>query len=175
MTTPRIIVNFVLFQLAWLACVIGAANQLPWLAFVVAVSLISIQWVFASHPLKELQLVVLICGIGAVFDQLLLNHGVVQYQAHGWSAGWVPVWIIGLWAAFASTLNVSLRWLRKYRWAAVLLGAIGGPLAYAAAQKLGAVTLTITPSSHIVLGIGWAALMPLLMHLSKKMDGYAHV
>lgn len=175
MATPRIIINFVLFQLAWFACVMGAAYQLPWLAFIVGVSLVSIQWVFAPNPVKELQLVVLVCAIGAVFDQLLLNHGVVQYQAHGWSAGWVPVWIIGLWAAFASTLNVSLRWLRNYRWAAVLLGAIGGPLAYAAAQKLGAVTLTITPSSHIVLGVGWAILTPWIIHLSKKLDGYAHV
>lgn len=175
MSTQRVIINFVLFQLAWFACVIGAAHQLPWLAFVVAVSLISIQWVWAPNPIKELQLVVLVCGIGAVFDQLLLNHGVVQYQAHGWSAAWVPIWIIGLWAAFASVLNVSVRWLRNYRWAAVLLGAVGGPLAYAGAQTLGAVTLTITPSSQIVLGVGWAVLTPLLIHIAKKFDGYAHV
>jgi len=175
MSTQRVIINFVLFQLAWLAFVIGAANQLPWLGFIVGVSLVSVQLIFVPHPARELLLVLTICGIGAVFDQLLLNHGVVQYQAHGWSIGLVPVWIIGLWIAFASTLNVSMRWLRNYRWAAVLLGAMGGPLAYVAAQKLGAVTLTITPSSHIVLGVGWAVLMPLMIHLSKKFDGYAHV
>lgn len=175
MTTRRIIINFVLFQLAWLAFVLCAANQLPWLGFITGVSLVSIQLALIPHPLKELQLVIVVAIIGAVFDQLLLNHGVVQYQAHGWSVGLVPVWIIGLWLAFASTLNVSLRWLRNARLIAMVLGALGGPLAYMAAQKLGAVTLTITPSSHIVLAVGWAALMPLMVHLSTKFDGYAHV
>ena len=175
MATQRIIINFVLFQLAWVAFVLSAAYQLPWLGFMLGVSLVSIQLAFMPNPIKELQLVIVVCMIGAVFDQLLLNHGVVQYQAHGWSVGLVPVWIVGLWIAFASTLNVSMRWLRQSRLMAIALGAVGGPLAYMAAQKLGAVTLTITPSSHIVLAVGWAALMPLLVHLSTKFDGYAHV
>lgn len=52
------------------------------------------------------------------------------------TVGWVPVWMIGLWAAFAITLNVSLHWLCQCRWVA--------------AQKLGAVMLTL--SRYIVLG-----------------------
>lgn len=175
MSTPRIILNFVLFQLAWFACVLGAANQLPWLAFVIAGSLVGIQLAFIPNPIKELQLMLIVCVIGAIFDQMVLNHGVVFYQANGWSPALVPIWIIGLWIAFASTLNASLRWLRDRRLIAVLFGAIGGPLAYMAAEKLGAVTLTITPSSHIVLAVGWGALTPLMMHLSKKFDGYEHV
>jgi hypothetical protein len=175
MSTPRIILNFVLFQLGWFACVLGAANQLPWLAFVVVIALVGIQLAFIPNPVKELQLILMVCVIGATFDQLILNHGVVHYQANGWSPGLVPIWIIGLWIAFASTLNASLRWLHDRRLIAVLFGAIGGPLAYMAAEKLGAVTLTITPSSHIVLAVGWGVLTPLMMHLSKKFNGYAHI
>jgi Protein of unknown function (DUF2878) len=175
MSTQRIVLNFILFQLGWFACVLGAANQLPWLAFVIAVSLVSIQLAFIPNPMKELQLILMVTVVGAIFDQLLLNHGVVHYQANGWSPALVPIWIIGLWVAFASTLNVSMRWLRNYRLLAILFGAIGGPLAFMAAEKLGAVTLTITPSSHIVLAIGWGAMMPLMMYFSKKFDGYAHI
>lgn len=175
MSTARIVLNFVLFQVGWFACVLGAANQLPWLGFVIAASLAGIQLAFVAKPVKELQLLLVACVIGATFDQLILNHGVVHYQANGWSAGLVPVWIIGLWMVFASTLNASLRWLREKYVIGVLFGAIGGPLAYMAAEKLGAVTLTITPSSHIVLAVGWGVLTPLLMRLSKKFDGYAHV
>lgn len=175
MSTKRVVLNFVLFQLGWFACVLGAANQMPWLGFVIAASLAGIQLVFIANPVKELQLMLVASVIGATFDQLILNHGVVHYQANGWSPTIVPVWIIGLWVVFASTLNASLRWMRHRYVVAVLFGAIGGPLAYMAAEKLGAVTLTITPSSHIVLAVGWGLLTPLLMFLSKKFDGYAHV
>lgn len=175
MSTKRVVLNFVLFQLGWFACVLGAANQMPWLGFVIAASLAGIQLVFIANPVKELQLMLVASVIGSTFDQLILNHGVVHYQANGWSPTIVPVWIIGLWVVFASTLNASLRWMRHRYVVAVLFGAIGGPLAYMAAEKLGAVTLTITPSSHIVLAVGWGLLTPLLMFLSKKFDGYAHV
>jgi hypothetical protein len=154
---------------------LGAANQLPWLAFVVVLCLVGIQLAFVSNPIKELQLILIVCVIGAIFDQLVLNHGVVRYKANGWSPALVPIWIIGLWIAFASTLNASLRWLHDRRLIATIFGVIGGPLAYMAAEKLGAVSMTITPSSHIVLAIGWGVLTPLMVHLSKKFDGYAHV
>lgn len=177
MSKAKVIINFVLFQAAWLVCVLGAAYQLPWLAFVVALILVGVQLVWTPQPSQELSLLLLATVIGAVFDQLLLNHGVIQYQAHGWGgagvqAGIVPIWIIGLWIAFASTLNVSLRWLRDYRVAQVLMGAIGGPLAYYAAQKLGAVNVTLVPASYIVLAVGWGLVTPILVHLSRKFDGH---
>lgn len=176
MSKQKVIINFVLFQAAWLVCVLGAANQLPWLAFVVALILVGMQLVWTPQPTQELSLLLIATIIGAVFDQLLLNHGVIQYQAHGWSGagltvGIVPIWIIGLWIAFASTLNVSLRWMRDYRLAQVLLGVMGGPLAYYAAQQLGAVTITLTPASYIVLAVGWGLVTPLLVNLSRKFDG----
>ncbi|HEY0561937.1 MAG TPA: DUF2878 domain-containing protein [Methylophilus sp.] len=174
MSKAKVIINFVLFQAAWLICVLGAAYQLPWLAFVVALILVGMQLVWTPLPARELSLLLIATIIGAVFDQLLLNHGVIQYQAHGWSGAIVPIWIIGLWIAFASTLNVSLRWLRDYRVAQVLLGVIGGPIAYYAAEKLGAVTVTLTPASYIVLAVGWGLVTPLLVHLSRKFDGHEH-
>jgi hypothetical protein len=50
-----------------------------------------------------------------------------------------PVWIIAMWAGFATLLHVALRWLLPHRWLAALLGAVGGPLAYYAGMRLGAV------------------------------------
>jgi hypothetical protein len=82
----------------------------------------------------------------------------------------VPIWIIALWAGFATTLNRSLRWMRNKTLLAILFGAIGGPLAYIAAEKLGAVTLTNT--SLVVLSFGWAILTPLLLKLSERFDGF---
>lgn len=175
---PRLIINFVLFQIGWFACVIGAAKQLPWLGVVVVIGIIIWHLTQAKQAKKEVQLLLITLVIGGVFDQIILNHQLITYQAHGWSNSqdWhnliVPVWILALWAEFVTVLNVSLRWMRGRTVIAVLFGAIGGPLAYMGAEKLGAVTLNHLPISYIALSVGWAILTPLLLKLSEKLDGF---
>lgn len=174
---PRLVINFVLFQIGWFACVIGAAKQMPWLGVAVVIAIIIWHLTQAKQAKKELQLLFITLVIGGTFDQIMLNHELISYQAHGWSNSIVPVWILALWAEFVTVLNVSLRWMKELktpvRWlVSVLFGAIGGPLAYIGAEKLGAVTLNNLPISYIVLGVGWAILTPLLLKLSEKLDGF---
>ncbi|PPC85847.1 MAG: hypothetical protein CTY37_07345 [Methylotenera sp.] len=174
---PRLVINFVLFQIGWFACVIGAAKQMPWLGVAVVIAIIIWHLTQAKQAKKELQLLFITLVIGGTFDQIMLNHELISYQAHGWSNSIVPVWILALWAEFVTVLNVSLRWMKELktpvRWlVSVLFGAIGGPLAYIGAEKLGAVTLNNLPISYIALGVGWAMLTPLLLKLSEKLDGF---
>ncbi len=169
---PRLIVNFVLFQIGWFACVLGAAKQMPWLGVATVAAIMLWHLTQAKQPKKELQLLFITLVIGGVFDQLMLNHQLVSYQVHGWNNLIVPVWILALWAEFVTLLNVSLRWMRGRWLVAVLFGAIGGPLAYLGAEKLGAVTLNNLPISYIVLSVGWAVITPLLLKLSVKLDGF---
>lgn len=176
MPKTKLIVNFVIFQISWFACVLGAANGMPWQALIFVLVVILLELLLTKANLKNEMILITTVGIiGATFDQLILNHQLLAYASHGWSNAIVPIWIIALWIGFASTLNVSLRWLRDYPKSAFLFGAIGGPLAYLAAEKLGAVQLLITPNSIIALAIGWGILMPVLLNLSKKFDGYQHV
>ena len=169
---PRLVVNFILFQIGWFACVIGAAKQMPWLGVATVLAIVIWHLTQAKQAKKELQLLIIALVIGGTFDQIMLNHQLINYQAHGWSSVLVPVWILALWAEFVTVLNVSLRWM-KGRWlVAVLFGAIGGPLAYMGAEKLGAVTLNHLPISYVVLSLGWACLTPLLLKLSQKFDGF---
>lgn len=167
----KIIINFVMFQLAWFACVLGAAEAMPW--FGVAVTLIILIWHFyqAQYAKPELLLLLSALVIGATFDQVMLSFHLIEYMHHGWSTSLVPVWILALWLAFATALNVSLRWMRSQHVIAVLFGAIGGPLAYLGAEKLGAVTVT-GASSYIALSIGWAIITPLLLDISSRFDGF---
>ncbi|PPD56498.1 MAG: hypothetical protein CTY10_03915 [Methylotenera sp.] len=174
---PRLVINFVLFQIGWFACVIGAAKQMPWLGAAVVIAIIIWHLTQAKQAKKELQLLFITLVIGGTFDQIMLNHELISYQAHGWSNSIVPVWILALWAEFVTVLNVSLRWMKELktqvRWlVSILFGAIGGPLAYMGAEKLGAVTLNNLPISYIALGVGWAILTPLLLKLSEKFDGF---
>jgi len=164
-----LIINFVLFQLAWFACVLGAANSLPWLG--VAITMLVLAWHFYHSKQAKYELVLILAAllIGAVFDQLMLSMNWVNYQAHGWSQNLVPVWILALWLAFASTLNLSLAWMQGRYLIAVLFGGGGGPLAYFGAEKLGAVSLSGT-TSLIALGIGWAMITPLLHVVARKLN-----
>jgi hypothetical protein len=55
-----------------------------------------------------------------------------------------------LWIAFATTLGHSLRWLMNRPVAAAAAGAVGGPLAYLAAGRLGALEIA-TPAATLPL------------------------
>lgn len=169
------VINFVLFQIGWFACVLGAARQMPWLGVMVVLAIVAWHLLQAKQPKSELILLFIALFIGGIFDQMLLHLNLVSYQAHGWGTSLVPAWILALWAVFVTVLNVSLRWMRGNWLVAILFGAIGGPLAYAGAAKLGAVALNALPASYIALSVGWAILTPLLLKVSERFDGFKPV
>lgn len=166
-----LITNFLFFQLAWFSCVLGAAYGMPWLG--VAITAATLGWHLSKAPKvkPEVLLLLLTLIIGAGFDQLMLICQWVVYQHHGWSNALVPIWILALWAAFASTLNVSLSWLKERYFIAMLFGAAGGPIAYLGAEKIGAVNLNGN-IAYIALSIGWAVITPLLFYFAKHLNGF---
>lgn len=177
MTTKLKVINFVLFQIGWFACVISAAHQLPWLGVLLALVVIVWHVCIAINKKAEIRLLFMAIIIGGIFDQLMLTTRLISYQSHGWgthswSASLVPVWILGLWLGFATTLNMSLRWMRDKWLIAIFLGFMGGPLAYMGAARLGAVTLNQNPQTLIALAIGWGLLTPLLLKASLHFDGF---
>lgn len=169
-----------LFQAGWFACVLGAANQLPWLGVWFFAGFLIWHISQAKYAMQEIKLILAAIIIGGIYDQLMRHFGLLTYQAHGWGTALPAAWILALWAEFAMTLNVSLRWMKNLKipinwFVATLFGAIGGPLAYIAAARLGAVTIDNLPLSYVGLCVGWAILTPLLVYLSTKFDGYANV
>jgi hypothetical protein len=166
-----LLANFLLFQLAWFACVLGAAYGMPWLG--VTVTLMTTGWHLyqSKRPKPEMLLMFAALLIGACFDQAMLFMQLIAYQQHGWSTSLVPVWILALWLAFASTLNLSLAWMQGRYLIGALFGASGGPLAYFGAQNIGAVTLP-SSASYIALSVGWAVITPALLYLAKHINGF---
>jgi hypothetical protein len=84
----------------------------------------------------------------------------------------IPFWMVAMWALFATTLNVSMQWMKNRYLLAAVFGAIGGPVAYYAGHRLGAVEFSQVSTALLVVGAGWAVIMPLLMHLSTRFNGY---
>jgi hypothetical protein len=75
----------------------------------------------------------------------------------------------------ATTLNLSLRWLHGRFLLASVFGAIGGPLAFLAGERLGAVVFPDTMLAMLVLGAGWGVLFTLLVILGMRNDGFVNI
>jgi hypothetical protein len=145
--------NFAGFQIAWWACVLGAAHGAPWLGVVACLAFVALQWLASSCRRVDAWLVVCAALTGLALDGLLAQLGWIEYRGSA-SALPAPAWIVALWAAFAMTINHSLTWLRPGM--AIVLGAVGGPMAYLGAERLGAVELIASAQATIALAIGWA-------------------
>lgn len=168
-----VLANFVAFQFGWFACVIGAAQGFPALGAAVALAVAAAHVAFARRPRTELALLLLAAAIGAGWDSLLAATGWVRFANGMLIAGTAPYWIVALWVLFATTLNVSLAWLKRRLLLAAVFGAVGGPLSYLAGAKLGALSFGNEGAALIALSLGWAALTPLLLRLAVRHDGYS--
>lgn len=166
-----VILNFVLFQLAWLACIQAAAAGRPLLGTLAVVAVAAWHLHQARRPLPELRLMLWAVLIGLALDSLVLSLGVLRYHAGQYAAALPPHWMSAMWALLATTLNVSMGWLRGRPVLSAALGAVSGPLSYAAGVRLGAASFIDAPWALGVLAVGWALAMPLLMRLAQRHDG----
>jgi len=167
----RFIVNLSAAEAGWFACVLGAANGMPWAGPLVVLAFVAMHLRWSKRPGPELGLILSAILIGLVADSVLVFSGLVSYPSGTWVEGFAPYWILAMWAMFATTLNVSMKWLRNRNVLAVSLGAVGGPLAYLAGREMGAITLNQPVLAIAALAVIWAVSMPLLMALAVRLDG----
>jgi len=168
--TPRVLINVALYQAGWFACVLGAARGRPGLGMAVAVLVVGGWLLVAKRPGALLQLILLTAVVGYSWDSWLSVTGLIGYLPGPLSPPLAPLWILALWLLFATTLQVSLRWLQSQPGLAALLGAAAAPLAYYGAARLGALNL---PRMLPALGsqaAGWALLLPSLLRLARRLD-----
>ncbi len=159
------------FQLVWLACALGAAADRPGVGVGAAGAFAGTLLIRGPLPrLEGLRLATAGLVLGAGLDAAFVASGAVVYPTPGLAAGLGPAWIPALWMAFALTVPRAFGWLRARLFLAALLGAAGGPLAYASGQRLGAVSLPGDAFGFGVLAIGWALALPALLALSQGGD-----
>lgn len=174
MSRSLLISNFILFQLGWFACVLGGANQWALIGSLVACLIIIIHLWRAASPIPEMRLLVAALVLGMTFESLLILSNISQYANGILLPGLAPHWMALMWGLFASTLNVSMRWIRHLPLPAIaLLGAIFAPLSYWAGNRFGAVIFPDTTLALITIAAGWAVLFPLLVIIARHNDGYA--
>jgi hypothetical protein len=171
LTTRAILANALRFQIGWFAAVLGAAHGRPGTGALLALALAAWSLARAQAPRATLALIALVTMVGGLWDSALGRWGGLRLQDAG-AAGLAPAWIFCLWALFATTLEVSLRWLQG-RWAlATLLGAVAGPLAYWGGARLDAARLE-GPQTLALIALGWAALLPCFIVAARRLAGRA--
>ncbi len=165
-----ILLNIANSQAGWFGVVLAAARGMPVLAGAVATAGVAAHIALCRTRRTELLVVLAVMAVGAVWDSLLAANGVIIYPNGQWSVFLAPYWIVGLWALFATTLNVSMRWLHGRWLAAVLFGGIGGPLSFWAGARLGAAQFPNPVLALVLLGLGWALLVPLMVRITMALD-----
>lgn len=159
----RNLVNFVLFQAGWFLCVVYPGT----LTAIAALVLVVLHLVLVSQrPARELQFIVLGTVVGSLIDSVWFYLGVMSSQAG--TALWAPLWLVGVWAMFMTTLAHSLSWTGTRAWLPFTLAPIAGPFAYWSASKLGAVSLPDPTLSLPALALGWMISFPLMMYIRRR-------
>lgn len=166
-----ILTNILAFKIGWIASVLGAANELPLLGPAVVLGAIAIHLRTANEPARELMLIVSTGAIGAAWDSVMVVAGWVSYPTGTLIAGFAPYWILAMWMLFATTLNMTFRWLQSKLALAGLLGAIFGPLSYVAGAKTGAIVIDEFVVTMVALAVAWSLLLPGLLLLATRLDG----
>jgi hypothetical protein len=172
-TGSALFINVAAFQVGWFACVWGAAHGLAWAGTATVIAVVLWHLLQAHRPGEEAALLLVVGLIGAVWDSASSSLGWTSFPSQTTAAGTAPYWMIALWPLFATTFNVSLRWLKPHLRLAALLGAVGGPISYYAGARLGALEFADLARGLLTEAVGWAVLMPLLLVLARRLDGMA--
>jgi hypothetical protein len=167
----KTVLNFVACQLAWSACVLGGANGRPLAGALVAVAVIGLHFALARRPAPEALLIAAATLIGLVWDSALIAIGLFTYPSGILVPGLAPYWMVALWAVFATSLNLSMGFLKGRLWLAALVGGIGGPVSYLAGGRLGGLEMSDPALALGAQALGWAVLLPILTQLAARWDG----
>lgn len=164
--TARNILNFILFQIGWFACVVYPDLVGPLLVG----SFLIIHFLLVSqNRFTEAQFIGLGIVVGSLLDGLWLNIGVLGDSIHTDALVITPPWLVAIWAIFMTTLSHSLNWISHKVWLAFVFAPIAGPFAYWSASKLGHVVLPDLTFSLAALALGWLVVFPLLLFARKTL------
>jgi len=169
---PKILLNFVAFQLGWFACVLGGANDLALAGTLAVAAVVGMHLVLAQRPGPEALLIAVAAAVGLAWDSMLVALGLMNYPSGNFAPGLAPHWIVAMWALFATSLNLSMSWLKGRPRLAAVFGAVGGPLAYLAGERLGGLQMPDPVAALGIQAIGWAVILPLLTRLAGRLKGF---
>lgn len=155
--------NAIVFNLAWLACVLGGSK----VALPVALVVIAIHLYFFATDKTEIALIAVVLLLGVVVDSVLIRSGLLVPPD---GSLWPPLWLICLWGLFATTLNHSMKWFQSHTLFAMVVGGIAGALTYLAGTRLTDFALKGPQSLTLaIMFVLWGAVFPFCLLLARNL------
>jgi hypothetical protein len=157
------LLNYLFYQAGWFACVLGAAAGWPGLGFLLAATLIVAHLMLSTDRRRELRGIAMATAVGMVVESLQIAAGTYRFTSGIVVSALPPPWLLIMWAQMATTFQYSLRPIIERPLRAAMFGALGGPIAFLAGERLGAVILhrPLAPGLAL-LAITWAIAMTTL-------------
>jgi len=150
--------NALWFQSIWFCAVLGREDLVP-----VTAALLLVHIALVRDSSRELLQLSTLAFMGIGVDACLSLTGVFQFP----NGVLVPLWLCGLWTAFAAVTGRSLAFLANRPALASLAGAIAFPLNYWAGARLGAVEFGYPLVTTLaVMSLVWAIMLPLMYRLT---------
>lgn len=150
----KMLMNALGFQVVWFICVQG--NNLY--AVIATVILLALHTTLYRDSLKIWPILIAFSLLGFLGDSgiaWLLN---ITYTDHLQTLA--PLWLMCLWAAFATTMHHSMKWLFKSPFIAFVTGLLLVPLSYIAGINLSGSSLAAPYwQFFMVEGLWWGVLL----------------
>ena len=160
----KIIINALLYNMGWYTCVTGGNT----LSVIAATLIITIHLSFIADNNKEWFLIILVTAVGVSVDSFWFYLGILENPDKSLM---IPLWLVMLWATFATTLNHCLRWFKEKLLVAAIAGSIAGPFFYYLGSRLSDVSMTEPLiSSMLLIAVSWSIVLPLLFIIAQKLE-----
>ena len=147
------------YQLTWLMCVFGELlynSFIPGLIFGLVFLLLS--FLNSNNKKKFTFIVFLVSIIGYIFDSTLVFLKVYDFDVSLYF-GFLPIWMLILWPSFSLLFDEVFVFLSNYKFIAVFISAILGPLTYYTGVPLGLIEMNQLYLFIFLMIIFWMSLM----------------
>lgn len=163
--------NTGLFYAGWFLSLKEVSEGKPFYGLVLVCVIIFYHWFRSHHRKADGVSLLLMTALGPLSDTLYSKFGLLAYKSHLHSIpNMPPLWIFFLWALFASNIHL-FSWLKKHRMLSILFGAVGGPISYMSAIRVGgADLLQPLPIAFLAIGSLWAIILPSSMWVNEYLQ-----
>lgn len=160
MSAP-VIVNAVLFQIVWFACVVGGGSYGWFWPGVLATLALVLSVRHSDTARHDVLLAIVLTPAGWLMDTLWIQLGVLDF----FGASVAPFWIVLLWLGLALTVHHSLVFFRERPLVGAVAVMLTAPVSYLAGERLGAVIVP-HPLSLGYISLTWGLFFYAVFRLS---------
>lgn len=167
--------NYVLYQAGWLAAIGGAATGHEALGVTIAGVCLAAHLTLTREPVTEARLTLAALLVGILVESVHRASGTYQPQSTVLPTPLPALWLLVLWAQFATTFRYCLKGVLAVPWRAALFGGVGGPIGFWAASRLGALDITPpTVRGLAAIAITWTVALVALSTFVVRRHATAH-